>query len=176
MEKTARSKIYSVTAKPILHLCLCEFVSGNNLPRKSKRRSRLVRVRRKDVEIINSLQVLSAEHCIYFHEANGEQEVSRLVAKYTSKRKPVEEAMSELKGRNENETFLHQRNQSAILPKLWTFCQQRQNPRIGPDKRRDPHWSALIDTVMKDMDENKTGESVMERMKRILGDDLQYDF
>ena len=158
----------------LLPICprLCVFFYDLKVYTAGSRRSRLVKVKRKDVEIINALQVLSAERCIYFHDARIEPEASRLVTRYAGKRKPVEEAMQELKGRNANETILHQRNQSAILPKPWTFCQTRQDARIGPDKRRDPHWSALIDAVTKDMEENKSGETVMERMKRILGDDL----
>ena len=156
------------------HLCI--FFYDLKVYRAGSRRSRLVKVKRSDIEIINSLQVLSAERCIYFHDAKIEPEVSRLVTRYASQRKPIEDAMREPKGRNANETILHQRNQFVVLPKPWMFCQSRQDARIGPDKRRDPHWTDLIDAVTKDMEENKNGEPVMQRMKRILGNDLEYDF
>ena len=151
---------------------LCVFFYDLKVYTAGSRRSRLVKIKRKDVEIINSLQVLAAEHCLYFHEASLESYVAHLVTRYAGYRIPVEETMRELKGRNENETIIHQRNQSVILPKLWNFCRPRQDARIGPDRRRDPHWSALVKAVMKDMEENKSGESVMERMKRILGDEI----
>jgi hypothetical protein len=51
----------------------------------------------------------------------------------------------------------------------WRFCVYRRRIKVGPDRRRNPAWSSLIDTVMQDMDKNPSGGDLFERLERILG-------
>ena len=64
---------------------------------------------------------------------------------------------------------IHFKTPSVTLPRTWSFCRYRRHRKIGDDNRRDPAWTALIDRLMKDMDENPLGGDIFDRLEKILG-------
>ncbi len=59
------------------NLCLCLYDA--KIYKVGNRRDRLVPISKRDVEIVNALQIQSAEKCLYFHDPTLEPEIRRLV-------------------------------------------------------------------------------------------------
>ncbi len=132
------------------------------------RRQALVKLSKSDVDLVNSLQVQSADECIYLHDPGLVSEIRRLVSKYAQFRAPIRSSLRELPGRNERESFLHIRQPSVKLTRPWSFCLFRKKRNVGLDKRRDPSWTAFISDVIADMD-SYPGRGVFESMEKVLG-------
>jgi hypothetical protein len=147
---------------------LCIFFYDPQIYKVGTRKSNVVPISAEDVEIVNSLQIQSAERCLYSNEASMEHSVSRLVEKYIHLRENGEQLLKEIPGRNVNETLVHHRTESARLPKIWSFCKPLRYPNVGSDKRRDPAWSEMISKLILDIEENRTKESVFTRIDRIV--------
>lgn len=133
------------------------------------RRKRLIQLSPSDVELVNSLQVQSAEECIYFHEPKCSVQVRTLVSKFLGLRTSIRSALRELPGRTPNETLIHFRQPSAKLQRPWSFCTYRKSRRVGIDNRRNASWSAFVKSVGDDMETNP-GRDVFTSMERILGE------
>ena len=134
------------------------------------RRHRLVSISADDVEIVNALQIQSAEEFVFFHEPRLEVEVRRLVAQYAGFRVPVQDCLQTLAGPREGDELLHFKQLSVKLPKTWAFCRMRRhvNARIGD--RRDPAWTALIGELMDGFEKNPNGGDMHARIEKILAD------
>jgi hypothetical protein len=149
------------------------FLYDPNVYKVGARRTHLVSISSSDAEIINSLQVQSADRCIYFQDSSFGPEVRRIIARHAVLRRPIASLLTERPGRNEKETFLHIKRPSVRLPRQWTFCRRLRRVRIGHDSRRSPAWSTLIREVERDMQENPQGGDLFERMEKILGCSLR---
>jgi hypothetical protein len=147
---------------------MCLFFYDPKVYKVGGRRHHVVNASRSDVELVNSLQIQSAEECIYCHTPDLEPEVSRLIAAYAPLRTPVRDSLRELAGRNANESILHMRQPSPKLTRPWTFCGFRRRRNVGENNRRDPSWSALVSAVTQDMDKHPR-RGVFESMEKILG-------
>jgi hypothetical protein len=133
------------------------------------RRNRVVRLSVSDVELVNSLQVQSAEKCVYFHKAEMASEVRRLAWIYSCDRINIKESLREIPGRSPNESLIHARQPSVKLRRPWSFCTYRRSKNVGVDRRRDPAWSAFVTAVVEDMNANR-GRDVFTSMEVILGE------
>lgn len=133
------------------------------------RQRQLVQLSHSDVEIVNSLQVQSAEQCVYFHDPERLSEVHSLVSKFMGLRASIRNALRELPGRNPNETLIHLRQPSVKLTRPWSFCTYRKSKRIGEDNRRNPAWSKFVKAISEDMDAHP-GRDVFTSMEMILGE------
>ena len=122
---------------------LCIFFYDPFVYKVGARRRRLVQLTPSDVEIVNALQVQSAEECVYFHEPERLSEVRSCVSKYMGLRASIRNALRELPGRNANETLIHVRQPSVKLTRHWGFCTYRKSKRIGEENRRNPLWLGL---------------------------------
>ena len=147
---------------------LCLFFYDAKVYKVGVRRNRLVAISKHDVEIVNSLQIYSAEICLYFHDHKMEQEVERLVARYTGLRVPIDDTLREIQGRTGNETLLHIRTPSVKLPAVWEFCRYKRHIGFQPGDRRDPAWTATIELLMKDIEQNPVGGDIFARLEKIL--------
>lgn len=147
---------------------LCLFFYDPKVYKVGGRRENRVKIGRLDVELVNSLQVQSAEECIYFHMPELKPAVIQLVAKSSSLRAPLHASLREFEGRNEDESILHMRQPSPKLPRPWGFCKFLKRRNIGEDNRRNPDWSAFVSAVLKDLDEHPE-RSMCESMEQILG-------
>lgn len=63
-----------------------------------KARERMVTLSAADTDLINSLQVQTAEYCVYSHDRSTAAEVQRLVARYARLRVPLTEGLQVFKG------------------------------------------------------------------------------
>jgi hypothetical protein len=131
---------------------------------------RLVEISKADVDIINALQVQSAEKFIYFHEPKSEQGIRSLIENYASLRVPVQDFLRVIPGKNQHEELLHFRASTVKLPKAWNFCRLRRHVNFQPGDRRNPAWSALVEELERDFQKNPTDEDFFPRIERILAD------
>jgi hypothetical protein len=134
------------------------------------RRHSLVEVSKADVEIINSLQIQSAENRVYFHDTKLAREVEDLIALYGNLRIPVEDFLRTIPGKNPNEELWHFRAPSVRLPRTWSYCRLRRRINLRIGERRDPAWSALIEEVGKDFEQNPNGGDLPARVAKIIAD------
>lgn len=148
---------------------LCIFFYDPFVYKVGARRRRLVQLTPSDVEIVNTLQVQSAEECVYFHEPEHLSEVRSCVSKYMGLRASIRNALRELPGRNANETLIHVRQPSVKLTRHWGFCTYRKSKRIGEENRRNPLWSSFVKAIGEDMDAHP-GRDVFTSMEMILGE------
>jgi hypothetical protein len=133
-------------------------------------RHQLIAMSKDDVEIVNALQIQSAEDSVYFHEPNLEPEVQQLVTRYAKLRVPVEDGLRTFRTSNPNEELLQFRALSASLPKPWTFCWFRRHIGCQPGDRRNPGWSAVLEELMNDFDRNPKGGDINARLEKIIAD------
>ncbi len=148
---------------------LCVFFYDPNVYKVGSRRAQLVELGADDVELVNCLQVQSADQCVYCHHPAGEPGVRNLVYRYGGLRVRNRNALRILPGRTEKETFLHLRNTTVELPRPWGVCRYLRNKKVGQDERRNVGWSNMIQEVAADLDSNPNGGDIFSRMERIIG-------
>lgn len=148
---------------------LCIFFYDPLVYKVGARRRQLVQLSPSDVEVVNALQVQSAEECVYFHDPERLSEVRSCVSKYMGLRALIRNSLRELPVRNPNETLIHVRQPSVKLARPWSFCAYRKSKRIGEDNRRDPTWSSFVKAIGEDMDAHP-GRDVFTSMEIILGE------
>jgi hypothetical protein len=117
----------------------------------------------------NSLQVQNAEKCLYFHDVALGEVISSLLTSYSHLRTPIEDSLQTISGLAGTDEILHMRNPSAKLLNQWSFCRLRRHVNIGPDRRRNPHWTEMTQRVLEDMYRNPHGGGVFDRIEKILG-------
>jgi len=147
---------------------LCLFFYDAKIYKVGNRKDRLVKISKQDVEIINALQVQSAEERLYFHDTIMGPKVGSLVARYDSLRMPIRDHLAVIPSKQENKEFLHLKGQSVKLPLPWSFCRHRRHLNFQPGDRRDPAWTALADRLIQDIEQNPTGGDVFMRLKKLL--------
>ena len=147
---------------------LCLIAYDAKVYKVGSRRHRLVEISKPDVEIVNSLQVQSADKSLYFHEPRMQQKVQNLVARYENFRVPVRDFLKTIPGKDENEKLICMSNESVKLPMPWNFCCCRRHTNFKPGDRRDLGWTALADQLMKDIKQNPNGGNVFRRLEKIL--------
>jgi hypothetical protein len=147
---------------------ICLFFYDPKVYKVGNRRESRVTISRLDVKLVNTLQVQSAEKCIYFHTPELKPVVFQLVTKNASLRLPPRDSLREFKGESERESVLHMRQPSPKLRRPWAFCKHLKKRKIGEDNRRDPDWTGFVESVVNDLDEHP-GRSVFESMEAILG-------
>jgi len=149
---------------------LCLFFFDQKVYKVGSRSSRLVTISADDVEIVNSLQIQSADTCVYFHDLDLEPQIKLWTSKYASLRAPVRDALRHIPGRTENEEFLHMRAPVGQLPSRWTFCKYRRRITAKIGTRRDPGWSESIELLMRDVDRNPLSpdEHLLPRHMKVI--------
>jgi len=111
----------------------------------NKRDRTTVLLTQQDVDVVNSLQVQSAENCLYFHTPNLASYVAQLTSKYSKLRKPVSSTIEALQhASNPDEALLVSKHPSPQLSPMWRFCKLKKNRKIGEDMRRYPLWTEHI--------------------------------
>jgi hypothetical protein len=146
---------------------LCLIIYDAKVYKVGSRRHRLIEISKADVEITNSLQVQSADNCLFFHEPKMEQEVQNLVARYANLRIPLRDFLETFPGKDKTEEIIKVSNETVKLPKVWNICSYRRHIKYNPGDRRDPAWTALADQLMKDFDQNPDGGDVFARLEKI---------
>ncbi len=144
---------------------LCLFFYDTKIYKVGSRQSELVEISKQDVEIINSLEIQSADKCLYFHDLKLEQEVWQLVSRYAHLRVCIQNGLRVIPI-GDNKQFLHSRAPSVKLPRVWSFCRGRKHVKYQPGDLRKPEWTALGKEFMDDVERNPTGEDIFTRLKK----------
>jgi Protein of unknown function (DUF4238) len=137
------------------------------------RRDRTIPISARDVDLINSLQVQSADNCLYFHCPGLEPEVRRLVQNAKRLRIPAKGFLRTYPGKNEREEFLHIRAESVRLPSSLTFCRYRRRIQRKAGTLRDPAWSAVIQRLFEEVERNPGDGDVFARLRVLLSDEAR---
>ncbi len=146
----------------------CLFLYDPRVYKVGFRKERVVHICRTDMEIINSLQVQSADNCVYFSDPKMEPEVHKLVERYHSLRVPIQSQLKVLPGRDENEQFISFSGDSVKLPAVRQFCRYLRHTRSRVGGRRDEAWTSLAEKLNDDIVQNPTGGSIFARLEKIL--------
>jgi hypothetical protein len=149
---------------------LCLFFYDAKIYKVGSRRLRLISLSKDDVEVVNALQIQSAEDYVYFHKTQLENEIQSLIRCYAPSRVPVKDCLRTFPGPTEHEEILHLRNLSVKLPKPWCFCRLRRHVAYRAGDRRDPAWSALIEELMGDIEKHPNEDDIHTRLEKILAD------
>jgi hypothetical protein len=146
---------------------LCAFFFDPKVYKVGRRRRRALDISSNDVEIVNSLQIQTADHCLYFHDPDMANDVEELIGKYAGFRTPIKDSLQTYPGRSEKEQILHHKSRSVVLPVDWTFCRLRRHIASRPGDRRDPAWSYAVEQLSDDLHKNPGGQGLFERLKRL---------
>lgn len=150
---------------------LCIFFYDPKIYKVGGRRDRVVMISGQDVEIVNSLQIQTADACLYCHDSSLEGNIRHLVATYVHLKKPIKDRLRVIPGRDDREEFLHLRNQGVDLPSRWSFCTYLRHIHAKPGDRRDPTWTAVSQKLEEDIRLNPRKGDVFKRLDMILNQD-----
>lgn len=131
-------------------------------------RDRVVALSAIDTDLINSLQIQSAEYCVYSHDPSTATEVQRLVTRYAKLRVPLTDGLQVFKGPNPNEELVLSRHPALTIPGRWLFCTYRRHISKAVGERRDPLLTRMIEELEEDIRQNPNGDDVTERLERIM--------
>lgn len=146
---------------------LCAFLYDPFVYKVGQRGDDLVDIVPADVEILNSLQIQSAERCIYAHRLEAEPDVARLVARYARLRQPNSAAIKSYP-QNEKETLFKFGDPPMLLRSRWQLCGYLKNVRREVGDRRDPGFTHLISLVIADIEANPIGADFEERLEKVI--------
>lgn len=146
---------------------LCAFFYDPFVYKVGNRNDRIVELNASDVEIVNSLQVQSAEKCLYAHQPEQSRRIEELVAKYCRLRMPLSAGIKSHR-QNENATLLMFSDPPPVLSKRWQFCSYLANIRRAVGDRRDPGHTHLVQLLIEDIERTPKELSLDERIARIV--------
>lgn len=147
---------------------LCAFLYDPFVYKVGNRKDELVEISAGDVEVLNSLQVQSAERCLYAHRVEEEPRVADLVRRYARHRRPDSATIKSFP-QDKNQELVMFTNPPPVLPRRWQFCSRVKNIRSEVGDRRDPGYTHLIQLLMDDIEKNPTGVILEDRIKKIMG-------
>lgn len=147
---------------------LCAFLYDPFVYKVGNRKDELVEISAGDVDVLNSLQVQSAERCLYAHRVEEEPRVADLVRRYARHRRPDSATIKSFP-QGENQELVMFTNPPPVLPRRWQFCSRVKNIRSEVGDRRDPGYTHLIQLLMDDIEKNPTGVILEDRIKKIMG-------
>ena len=145
----------------------CAFFYDAKVYKVGSRRRRVLNISSEDVAIVNSLQIQSADNCLYFHDPALAQEVQHRIETYRGLRSPIADTLRTYPGRTENEEILHMKARSVQLPTAWAFCRRRRHVSFQAGDQRDPAWSDAIEQLSDDLHNNPGGEGLSERLRKL---------
>jgi hypothetical protein len=137
------------------------------------RQERFVALSALDTEILNGLQVQSADKCIYCHRLDVEHVIYSLVQKYGPLRIPISKSLVEIPGPRPGETILWTRTIHPNLPVRWSFMKFLRHTNARPGQRRNPQWTEAILKVMEDIKATPNGPDVWTRLDNYFGANTQ---
>jgi len=150
---------------------LCAFLYDPFIYKVGSRSDDLVEVCAEDVEILNSLQVQSADRCLYAHCPEAERIINQLVSRYAKLRKPNNQAIKSY-AQNDKETLLKISNPPMVLPKRWLFCGYLKNIRKKVGEKRDPAYTHMVQLLVEDIEKNPGNMDFEARLDRLSHEDL----
>jgi hypothetical protein len=153
---------------------ICAYFYDPDVYKVGPRRAQLVSISQRDVELVNSLQIQAAEHCVYFHDEALCPLVWTWINKYQKLKLPVSDSLRKYPALDGKSELLHLRSAAVRPPDAFHFWKYRNNIRVKPGDRRDENWTAFLKDLEDDLERNPGGD-IFDRMKSILGEDA-FDF
>jgi len=148
---------------------LCLICYDAKVYKLGNRRDRVVRISANDVEIVNALQIQTADTSIYWHDINLRSGIERIVGHYSGLRVPLTDILRVIPCTNANEELLHLTAPSVKLPKVWDFCRYRRHIFCKPGDRREPLWTQLAQDLTNDIEHNPNPDrDIYARMENII--------
>ena len=154
---------------------ICAYFYDPDVYKVGPRRARLVSISERDVELVNSLQIQAAEHCVYFHDEALCPLVWTWINKYQKFKLPVSDSLRKYPAQDGKSELLHLRSATVRPPDAFHFWRYRSNIRVKPGDRRDENWTAFLKDLEDDWERNPGGGDIFDRTKSILGEDA-FDF
>ncbi len=131
-------------------------------------RSQVVHVSEHDVDLLNGLQVQSAENCVYFNEGVSEPALKNLVEESAKRRLPVDSALEVLPGSGEVEEFVRIRPLTVRTAQPWKFSGYRRHVSSQRGTLRNPGWTDLVGRTLKEFRRDPTQGDIFDRMISLL--------
>lgn len=120
----------------------------------------------RDVEIVNSLQIVNADEHIYFQNFSDKPALERLIRKHAGVRsdadkqvKVIEDPASTTGG-----TYFTSHSNGPCLPALWSFCSLRASDSDYPFGVRDPQLCQDLHDWQRDPNGQKIGKAFPDWM------------
>ena len=112
--------------------------------------------RREDVELINALQVLNGNQCLYFRDEEDEPEFRNLLFKFRNRRPNPENLIEkrEIKESGKKGLYIITHAPTVPLPGIWSFCKIRRQVSSRDFVVRDPNTCRLHEESMKECREH----------------------
>jgi hypothetical protein len=146
---------------------LCAFLYDPFVYKVGDRNAGIVQVSADDVELLNSLQVQSAERCLYAHRLEAEPELKRLVARYARLRQPHTSGMKSFP-QNDKETLIKFSDPPMVIPRRWQFCGYVKKIRRRVGDRRDPGMSHINELLVENIRKKPAGVVLEERLEQVI--------
>lgn len=134
---------------PLSPFC-CLFCYDPKVYKVGGKRETVVKISTEDVDLVNSLQVQSADRCLLFSTRVRGQAITRIVDTFLPFRTPIEEHLKVLPGSAPGEQLLWHVNSTVTVPEPWSFCRLQQRPRLGEDYRRNIGWTQFVGEVVEE--------------------------
>ncbi len=149
---------------------VCAFFYDGKTYKVGDRSAQAVNVTDSDVSLINSLQIQSAEHCIYSHSVGTQGEIRHLLHRYSRLRRDSAELVTKHPTNAPNEELIMASTRVPVVPGRWAFCHyvRRRKRRVG--ERRDPATTEILKRLDDDFDNNPNGGDVADRLERLCRD------
>ncbi len=122
----------------------------------------------QDVELLNALQIQSAEECVYCHDAMMESAVEALCTRYSALRVNTSESVKVYPTAKPKEELIHVQNLPVRLPRPLGFISYVRHVKATVGQRRDPAYSKLITMLIDDLEKNPNGGDIGDRMEKIV--------
>jgi Protein of unknown function (DUF4238) len=110
--------------------------------------------RKEDVDLINALQILNANQCLYFRDEVDEPWLRNLLFKFRDKRPALRDLVETRKviENGREEVLIRCRAPTIPVPGIWSFCKTRQQFRPEHFVHRDPEICGLHEEYEQDCD------------------------
>jgi hypothetical protein len=121
-----------------------------------------------DVETLNSLQIQSADKCVYCHDPSQEDRVAGLCRDFATLRISLDETVKRYPTDRPNEELLHIKHSTVRLPRPLRCISYVKRLEARPGDRRNPLHSELVERIVEDLRENPNGGDIDSRMEKVF--------
>lgn len=113
--------------------------------------------RKEDVALINALQILNANQCLYFKDEADRADIIKLLSIHRRRRQSVEELVKKSQGIEDGEEVLtfHNKAPSIPVPGIWSFCKLRKQFASSEFVHREPGAYRLFEEYNQDCERRR---------------------
>lgn len=145
---------------------LCLFFYDPRIYKVGTKRRSSVQLSEADTHILNSLQIQSAHHCVYYSDPSHSAYVESLVHSYGHLRVHLRDHVKEV-SRNSKETLLMHSASQISLPDAWSFVKYRKAINGKPGERRHPELTKAVEALYEDMLKHPDAGNLLERVESL---------